>query len=265
MATTPEPNRWLLPVQQSLAPRARLFCFPHAGAGGQVYNSWQGALAGHIEIWAVQYPGRGNRLRDPLLMTMESLCHGMVDALHGYVDVPFVFFGHSMGALLAFETARKLRRDGAAQPIGLCLSGSGAPDLPPGKPVHSLDTAALLEWIRKLDDEWSGSLESQELRDFLLPILRADLKICDDYRYVDAAPLNMPIAVFGGLSDPETSVEHLEGWRRHTLAEFTMTRLPGQHFLLHSDPDIFLPVLKASLSAMISTYEARHLEPSRAR
>jgi len=212
----------------------RLFCFPWAGVGASVYHSWQRALAPAVDVLGIQLPGRETRLKEPPFSSLEPLVAGLVPALVNELDQrPFAFLGYSLGALVAFETARELRRLGAASPAALFLCAKPAPHRPK---LHSLPEdptdEALLDWIREVYAPPEDAWRVPELMRIMLPILRADLSVFDRYVHREEPPLDVPIHAFGGETDHATPVSRLRAWQELTTAEFRARLFPGGHFFV---------------------------------
>ena len=216
--------------------RLRLFCFPYAGAGASVYRAWSNVLAPEIEVVPVQLPGREERIREAPLTRLAPLVELLARELAPRLDVAFAFFGHSMGALVGFELARRLRAEGRPTPERLFASGRRAPSvIDEGPPLHTLDDDALLEKVRGLGGTPEQILQYPELLRFWLPILRADFELCASYSDADdATPLDCSVSAYGGLNDPHVSRDMLAAWRTHTRAPFNLRMFPGGHFFLHA-------------------------------
>lgn len=248
-ATIQPANPWLHYFKPNPKANLRLFCFPYAGGNALVYRSWAQKLPSDVEVVAIQLPGRGNRMHEPLISKLSTVVELLASAIIPSLDEPFAFFGHSMGTLLSFELARLLRREGRPLPVHMFVSGRGAPQLNHlHPPLHNLPTNELLHELRRLDGTPSAVLEHPDLMELMLPILRADFSICDTYEYSQAAPLDCPISAFGGLQDAGVSRRNLEAWREQTSASFTARMLPGNHFFLHSNETLLLNVLATQLS-----------------
>lgn len=216
--------------------RLRLFCFPYAGGGAAVYRGWSAPalLPPEVHLCPVHLPGRGNRFSEPLRTELAPLTERLAEDLAPYLDTPFAFFGHSMGALIAYELTRLLRREGLPLPEHLCVSGRRAPQLPSDKrPLHDLPEEEFKEELRSLDGTPEEILEHPELMDLFTPILRADFSVCETYRYAEEEPLDIPISAFGGLEDPDVGRDHLLAWRAHTRGPFRVRMLAGGHFFLN--------------------------------
>ncbi|GAB3109634.1 alpha/beta fold hydrolase [Streptomyces calidiresistens] len=236
-------------------PTVRLFCFPYAGGGGSVFRTWGRSLPAGTEVWTASLPGRESRLAEPPLRRMEPLIEQLHEAITPHLDLPYVFFGHSMGALIAFELTRRLRRAGDPPPDRLVLAAFRAPHLPnPNIRIHHLPDEVLKTVLLK-EGTSRQVLESEELMRALLPTLRADLELCDTYRFRDDLPLPMPLTVLGGDRDVRVGREDLRGWRAQAAGPFRLAMLPGPHFFIHSSPDLLRAEVARELAATAGTRE----------
>jgi len=236
MAVGSGADSWIVRPRPSQSARVRLFCFPFAGGGASGFRAWQGLLPDTIEVCAVQLPGRETRIREPALTRMDGLVSSLTEALAPSLSPPYALFGHSLGALVAFELARSLRRHGLPMPVQLLLSGHGAPQLPDMRlHIHKLPQADFLRELARYHGTPRPVLESRELMEILSPTLRADFAALETYRFVPEPPLDLPISVFGGTRDPEVRPEQLEAWREQTNAGFRVRLFPGGHFYLHEE------------------------------
>lgn len=230
-------------------PRLRLICFPYAGGNAAAYRSWVTAFPADIEVLGVQLPGRGSRFKEPLATQLAPL----LDALALEItrlgdDAPFVFFGHSMGALLAFELTRELRLRGARLPSHLFVAGFRAPGLPErNASLHHLSDAEFLTAIRRYGGMPASVLEQPELMEMVLPIVRADFALVEAWREVEGAPLDLPITAFCGDNDASTTVAEMDAWRAQTLGKFTLHTLPGDHFFTQSAEPALLDEMTRAL------------------
>lgn len=235
MSPNPRQSVWL-PLQQ-LRPDAefRLICFPHAGAGANIFHSWSNAYGPRTSVCAVELPGRWSRHREPalknLLQLVDAAMVGLEHVLHGR----FALFGYSYGALVAFELARALRRRGAAAPEHLFIAARSAPQLGMrNSPIHALPDAGFLQ---EMDRRYGGIPDAirrePDLLALVLPVMRADLTAVETYRYSPEPPLDIPITVFGGKDDRGLTTETAEAWREQTTSGFEFHILPGDHFVLN--------------------------------
>ncbi len=185
---------------------------------------------------AVQLPGREGRLRDAPYRRLSLLVEALVDLVVARADVPLVLFGHSMGAVIAFELAQALRRTAGLSPAHLFVSGRRAPqEAEPDPPVHTLpDGAFVAEIRRRYDGIPDAILQDRDLMQLFLPTLRADLELIETYAYRPGPPLDCPLSVFGGQQDPRTSVASLDAWRSQTRGPFTLRMFPGGHFFVQA-------------------------------
>ena len=231
-------------------PVLRLFCLPYAGGSAAgVYRDWRRALPAGIDVVPVELPGRGTRLGELPYTRVESLLTDVLRAVLPRLDLPFALFGHSLGAILAFEAARRLEHAHDARPERLLVSGYEAPDLDRApERDHLLPDEQFRERIRRLGGTPPEVLADTGLMDLLLPVLRADLAAAAGYAFRPGAPLSCPVTVFGGLDDPEARPSRLEGWRRQTTGPCAIRLLPGDHFFLHSAADALLPRVAADLA-----------------
>ena len=252
MAAAPARDPWIMRPRPNPRAALRLFCLPHAGGGASTFRGWADQLPADVEVCPVQLPGRENRIAEAPYDRVGPLVEALAGALAGWSEIPFAVFGHSNGALIGFELARHLRRTGAPGPVHLFASGRRAPDVAQrGRDIHALPEADLLEDLRELGGLPAAILENAEIRALILPLLRADMALTENYQFAEEAPLDIPITGYGGLADPKVSREELEAWGRHTAAGFRARFFPGDHFYLLSGRDQVLAKLSQDLSAIV--------------
>ncbi len=214
--------------------RLRLLCFPYAGGGVSVFRVWPDLLPSEIEVWAIKLPGRDGRMHEPMPDDLQTLAVVMAGGLAPLLDIPFACFGHSMGALIAFELARALRRGGQMGPMRLFVSARRAPQLPrTDTALHTLPEEAFVEMLRQRYNGIPAALLAEpELLKLLLPMVRADFKMIETYQYREEDPLDCPIAAFGGTQDSLARHDDLSAWQAQTRGSFKLQMFPGGHFYL---------------------------------
>jgi surfactin synthase thioesterase subunit len=181
------------------------------------------------------YPGRLHRALESPISNLELLLDGVERSVAGRLDLPFAFFGHSFGALVAFELLRRLRRRHSREAVGLIVFGRAAPQLRLRHGYrHAWPDARLIAHLRELGGLPGAIAEDAQLLELVLPAVRADLRMHETHPYSPESPLQVPILALGGASDPEAAVDELDGWRWQTSAEFALVRYPGGHFCLHT-------------------------------
>ncbi|MFD7558966.1 MULTISPECIES: thioesterase II family protein [unclassified Streptomyces] len=231
----------------------RLVCLPHAGGTASYFFPFSQALAAHADVLAIQYPGRQDRRHEPAITVTEQLVDGIHRALRPWADRPLVLFGHSMGAVLGFELARRMEAEGEP-PLGLIVSGRRAPHMPRPDSVHTKGDEALLAEIRKLSGTDPGVLADEEIVRMVLPAIRADFKAIETHRHrptpgQDTA-LNCPLSVLTGESDPRVTLHEALEWREHTTGTFTFRSFPGGHFYLTPQQDAVTRAIAEDLAAL---------------
>ncbi|MBE1876186.1 thioesterase II family protein [Myceligenerans pegani] len=210
--------------------RLRLLCFPHAGGAASTYSTLSRALAPHLDVLSVQYPGRQDRRNEPLVAEIEDLAARIADRLP---DGPYAFFGHSMGAVVAYEVARLLADTG---PVRMFVSGRAAPSVPNSRFVHRMDDRGLISDVRFLRGMGSSVLDDPDVLAMVLPVLRADYTAIETYRWTPGPPLEVPVTVLVGDEDPLVDARQARAWEEHTTGELTLRPYPGGHFYLEDQP-----------------------------
>jgi medium-chain acyl-[acyl-carrier-protein] hydrolase len=225
---------WILRPPGGRVAALRLFCFPYAGGGGSAYMPWGRETPCPIEVCAVQLPGREGRLNERPYTQISDLIDVTFEALRPHLEAPFALFGHSMGALLAFEFARRIRHAGGPAPVRLIVSGHRGPRLP--RRYSAIAHLPDAEFIGEICQRYGGVpeevLRQPELMALLVPCLRADMALIENYRYRDAEPLECPISAFGGREDPEATETQLSRWEAETRSSFSMRQFAGTHFYI---------------------------------
>jgi len=226
----------------------RIFCFPHAGGGSSLYARWRSAFGDDVEVCPVVLPGREARMHEPRFHRIADVMDPVMDALAPSMNVPFAIFGHSLGAILAFEVARRATAAGCPLQL-LMVSGRRAPHLHVHRtPIHRLDDAAFVAAVERLNGTPEQVLRDELLRRAFLPSLRADFELNETYVPLPGRALRCEIVGFMGASDPEVSESELIAWREVTSGEFRHHVLAGDHFYLQPCPDELLQLVATHLS-----------------
>jgi medium-chain acyl-[acyl-carrier-protein] hydrolase len=225
----------------------RLLCFPYAGGGDSIFRSWQQILSDMVEVCPVQLPGRDSRITEPLCTEINQLVRDMGQALAPYLNKPFALFGHSMGALIAFELARYVRKEYSAQPLHLFASGRCSPQITNEPFDLKQFDSELPEMLRRGNGTPEEVLEDPELMELVLPVLRSDWTLCKSYIFTSEPPFSFPITAFGGLEDHGVPRRYIEGWREHTTGPFVLRMLPGNHFFLKTSRLLLLEAISKEL------------------
>ncbi|QHP66043.1 thioesterase (plasmid) [Bradyrhizobium sp. LCT2] len=248
------PVRWFLRGSSPSRAKLRLFCFPHAGGAPAAYLAWSPYLPSTVELLILQLPGRGSRIWEAPFTSMHQLAEAVGSAILPLLgDSPYVLFGHSMGALSAFEVARWLRRGGLRIPAHILVSGHQAPQCKPVRDttLHLQSDSDLIADVRRLNGTPEEILENSALLEIMLPTLRADYQVTKSYQCTAEQPLTCPISVLGGLYDPETSREGLEAWANQTTGSCRLHMFPGDHFFVLKQATYVLPVIARMLEELI--------------
>ncbi|MFD5829982.1 thioesterase II family protein [Lentzea sp. NPDC060358] len=227
------------------APEAttRLVCLPHAGGSASFYFPFSRALGSTVEAVAVQYPGRQDRHTEPLADSISELADGVTKALGDWTDLPVALFGHSMGALVGYEVAR--RTPGVT---ALFVSGRRAPHLLREESVHTRTDDGIIAELKSLSGTEQRIFGDEELLRMVLPALRADYRAVETYRHEPGPPLDVPVHALTGDDDPKARVPEVREWERHTTRSFTLTTFSGGHFYLARHQQAIVGLVERTLA-----------------
>lgn len=212
---------------------ARLICFPHAGGSATYFLPLSAALSTSVDVLGVQYPGRQDRRSERAIGDMAALADEVFGVMRSLADRPLAFFGHSMGAVLAFEVARRFADEAAQVPLALLVSGRRAPSIHRNDQLHRKSDAVLVAEIKRLSGTDASLLADDEVRQMVLPAIRSDYRATETYHYRPGPKLSCPISAFVGDSDPRVTVDEAQAWRHHTAAGFRCRVFAGGHFYLN--------------------------------
>ncbi|SDS31907.1 thioesterase II family protein [Actinoplanes derwentensis] len=227
----------------------RLFCFAHAGGGSRFFLPWREALAPHVQVCSIVLPGRESRLREEPRTSLGPLVRELTAALGPYLDRPFAFFGHSLGALLAYETARQLIAEGRPEPSVLLASGRQAPRHPRQSSLHLLPTGQFIDHLIALGGTAAATGLRRRLLESFVPMLRADYALTETYRAGPGPELSGPVVAYHGRQDPVATEEQVDRWREATTGEFRLRMFDGGHFYHQGAPAVVMDAVRSDLAA----------------
>ncbi len=229
----------------------RLFCFHYAGGGASLFRGWNKILPIGIEVIPVQLPGRETRINEKPYTRILDLIPDTMNALQDLFNYPYALFGHSMSGLIAYELTHAINEKKLKKPEMLFISGRCAPHIRKcGPPIHSLSDSKFVGELCKLGGISTEILNSPELIQLIIPLLRADIELVEMYAHISRPPLECPVTVFGGLQDSEVPLSALKSWKEYTVKSFNYYTLPGGHFFINSQRELLLEILHQELTAI---------------
>lgn len=230
-------------------PRLRLFCLPPAGGGAASFNTWRPCLPRGVELAPVELPGRGSRIDEPVPYALEPLADALLDGLCGELDLPYVLFGHSFGAVVAYELTRRIqRRDGLPAPSALVVSAHRAPHVPLGRErLTGSGDRELADWLHRHGGLPGELLAHPEFLSDLLRAVRADLEIAERYLLPGPAPVRCPLVALAGADDAVCAPAAVEPWAGYGAAPPRMRVVPGGHSYPRTHPEATLAAVTGEL------------------
>lgn len=228
---SPDDGLWCRRYRPSRTSDARLVCLPHAGGSASFFLPVAAALSPAVDVLAIQYPGRQDRRAEPPIDDMAVLADRIHDILRRQPELPLTLFGHSMGAVLAFEVSRRLEASGTG-PVRMFASGRRGPSTYRDESVHRRDDAGILAEVRGMNGTASSVLGDEEMMRAALPALRADYRATETYSCAPEITVSCPISALVGSDDPKTTADEAGVWARHTSGSFDLQVFPGGHFFL---------------------------------
>ena len=232
----------------------RLFLLPHAGAGAVIYRDWFSDFPESIDVCAIEPPGRLARRRERSIGEAAEFTRALETALDPFLDLPFAIFGYSLGALMAFEVARAIRRHRKLEPVHLFVAAHKAPHLP--RRLGAISREPKLSFVRELERRY-GPFESlikedPEMLDMVVEIMRVDLGMLENYRYLEDSPFSCPLSAIGGKDDVSMIPAELEGWQTHTTGAFSAHWSPGSHFFLRNHGQALRRLVRDAIQPQLS-------------
>ena len=237
-------NKWLVSYQVDDHAKLNLFCFPYAGGNAAAFKSWINYLPKMVNLFAIELPGHGTRLSETPIDSFKAIIDDITKAALPLLSLPYVVFGHSMGAIFAFEFIRHLRKKDIPIPVHMFLSAQEGARFKHNNPKYLLPDHEFIEYLRKKSGTADKILASKELMDCLLPMLRLDHKFSETYHldYQEEPPLNCPITVFSGLDD-DIKEDALKTWSFETQRKFDIEYFPGGHFFIRQQEEAVITVI----------------------
>ncbi|MFE2546309.1 thioesterase II family protein [Actinacidiphila glaucinigra] len=247
-------SRWIRRYHPSEGGRVRLVCLPHAGGSASFYFPMSQALAPASDVLSVQYPGRQDRRDEPGITDMATYADALTRELLPWIDRPLAFFGHSMGAVLAFEVTRRLEREHGVTPLRIFASGRRAPSSHRHETVHLRDDDGVVAEMRELSGTDSRILGDEEILRMVLPAIRSDYTAIENYRATPGDRVSTPITVLTGDADPRTTREEAQAWAQHTTGEFEIHCFAGGHFFLANHQEAIMKLVSEGLTSDARTH-----------
>ncbi len=239
-----------------MTPSVRLVCFPYAGGGPSAFMRWRDWMPDEVEILALHLPGREARIKERPSFSFASTIENIVTAIRLLAPLPTVYFGHSLGGLVAFEVAQRLEREvEGAFLLHLFVSGCSPPHIiqeDKDDPAWRLEDARFIERLRDLNGTPQEVLDSQELMELFIPMLRADFRLADEARTCIGGQTGVPTTVLGGLDDKSTPMELAE-WQRYAAAPVRIHMFPGDHFFVNTAREAVCGAVSAQIANLLAT------------
>ena len=211
--------------------KIKLICLPFAGGSKYAYHRFVRLAPDWLEIIPIDLPGRGSRMTEALLTDVEAILDDVMHQIRDLTMYPYAIYGHSMGALLALLTARRIRKEKLNEPLHLFVTGLGGPSVNDRIVRHNLPEPQLIDELISLDGMPRDVLNDRVMMSFFLPIIRADFEAIDNYQYQEDHKLDIPITCIIGREEKITP-EKAQAWENETLAEVNVRRFPGKHFFI---------------------------------
>lgn len=246
-------NPWTMAFKPNPQARMRLFCIPYAGAGASAYRDWHASIRDDVEVVGIQLPGRESRFSEPPLVSIDDIVGQLTEVIAQHGDKPFVLFGHSLGALVSYELTRAIQQLRGSTPRHLIVSGTRAPCCPRrDDPIHQLDDDTFLDRIKSFNGTPPSLLQDMELMKLFTPLLRADFRAAESYRYVDRGPIWCPVTVLGGDEDDGVPLDDLSAWSSMCRSRYDRHVFHGDHFFIHKHKAAVIDIINRVFDGLLS-------------
>lgn len=249
---TGKSNPWFAKMNPSVEAPVRLLCFPSSGAGANMYREWEKHLQ-NVEVYGAQLPGRERRMSERAIDNVHALVENLLVSMRNLRDKPIILFGHSMGALIAYELTCALERQGQRLPEELIVSAFRTPErINRSKQLHTLEYDEFVIELKKYGGTPEAVLSHRETMELLVPTLRADFKIHETYVFPNNKKLATPITALVGDNDHVVPASHMLGWNNHTGGEYQHHVIEGGHFFIHENRGKCLEIIQNSINQSIA-------------
>ncbi len=232
-------SRWYKKFRDTANCTMKMICFPHAGGSAQDYKKWLDYLPADVDLIVAQMPGRAERIQEKLCCNFDELISHFLEEVEPFLDRHYFLLGHSLGASLAFEIAKGIRRLGYRMPNRLIVISRSGPSIPEANIKYNLPDEKLIDYLKSQSGTDEKILDDREILNFFLPIIRNDIKLADTYNeyYKKEAPLSCPINVLWGNKESNLDRRMIEEWKNETSSQFTEEQFEGNHFFLHEQTE----------------------------
>ncbi|MFA0812843.1 thioesterase II family protein [Microbulbifer epialgicus] len=245
-------SKWFVCSKKRLSAKMRLFCLPYAGGNASTYLPWEESLPEFVKLIAIQPPGRANRICEAKYTSMYSLVTDMYQAIEPYLDKPYVIFGHSVGSRVGFELVRSIKQNGKLMPIHFFASGSRAPNICGAtKKIYNLPESEFIKELMSFNGTPKELFKNRELLSLLIPLLRADFQISEDYQFTGDECLKCDLSIFSGESDDSISESELIEWKRFFNGRNSSEVFQGGHFFIQQDRDSVVRKISTTLNNIL--------------
>ena len=228
-----------------------LFCFPFAGGNKYSYNHFLPFAAKKIKIIPLELPGRGARMREPFITNMNEMVSDLYKIIVHDLSKPYAFYGHSMGAVLAFLMVKRIVNDNLTPPVYLFVSGKEAPSVSNKNPIrHLMPREEFIAELREMGGSPEQLLDDDELMNFFEPVLRADFQAMELYEYEKTSPLQIPVLAMIGL-DEDITEEEVQAWQEETIQKIEIMKFEGKHFFIFNYSKEIMALINKRLSGFL--------------